>query len=46
MAKGKEEGISEVKIKTARAMLAEGMSVATVYKCTDLPADEVEALIK
>ena len=48
MDKGREEGRAEgahdKAVETARNMLAEGISVATVIKCTDLAEEEVSEL--
>ena len=44
MDKGREEGAHDARLETARNMLAEGISVATVIKCTGLAEEEVSEL--
>ena len=44
MSKGKTEGMAEANRKTARAMLAEGLSEDIVSKCTSLSVEEVRKL--
>ena len=41
---GREEGIRETAVKTARALLEEGISVAVIARCTGLTIDEVDGL--
>ena len=41
---GREEGIRETAVKTARAFLEEGISVAVIARCTGLTIDEVDGL--
>ena len=44
LAQGREEGIRETAVKTARALLEEGISVAVIARCTGLTIDEVDGL--
>ena len=44
MEKGIEKGAAQSKAEIARAMLAEGLDVAIIAKCTGLTAEEVAAL--
>ena len=48
MDKGREEGRAEgahdARLETARKMLAEGIAVATIIKCTGLTEKEVSEL--
>ncbi len=41
---GFREGIEEAKENTARKMLAKGLSVELITKCTGLSADRLKAL--
>ena len=41
---GKEVGLREGKLETARQMKADGMAVETIAKYTGLSADEIDAL--
>ena len=44
MDKGREEGAHDARLETARKMLAEGIAVATIIKCTGLTEKEVSEL--
>ena len=44
MEKGMEKGAAQSKSEIARAMLAEGLDVAIIAKCTGLTAEEIVAL--
>ena len=44
MDKGREEGAHDKAVETARNLLAEDISVATVIKCTGLSEKEVSEL--
>ena len=44
LAQGREEGARETAVKTARAFLEEGISVAVIARCTGLTIDEVDGL--
>ena len=46
IAKGREEGVRETAVKTARALLDEGVSFGVISRCTGLTIDEVKGLNK
>ena len=43
---GREEGAHDKAVETARNMLAEGIAVATIIKCTGLSEKEVSELMQ
>lgn len=46
LAQGREEGARETAVKTARALLDEGVSFGVISRCTGLTIDEVKGLNK
>ena len=44
LAEGEAKGKAEGKVEIAKALLAEGVDMATITKCTGLSQEEIEAL--